>query len=223
MARPKTRMNAPPPPRPQEVTLAPPGAGLPALEGWFFRRVAMPLADTFMSREAALRKFDAEGRRALELARDVPPSRLTEPVLIDRIAGIEDSSRHWSIAMTLQHLIIVGRGIRLTVLALNRGKVPGRAIRIEDVKPDPAVGVEILDTFAEWLDAYPGGLRNLPWPDEPELPHPWFGPMNAGRWLKLNAIHNGIHRRQIEAIIARLPSGNHPVGEPVMNLSCAAL
>lgn len=207
-----------------KVSLAPPGAGLPTVEGWIFRRLGMPLISALMSREAALAKFDREGRRALELARNVPPSRLSEPVLIDRITGIEDSSRHWSIAMTLQHLIIVGKGIRLTVKALNQGKVPDREVRIQDVKPDPATGPEILEAFASWLDSYPKGLLELPWPDSPKLAHPWFGPMSADRWFKLNAIHNGIHRKQIEAIVAGLPPSNEPIsGDSGNGIACASL
>jgi hypothetical protein len=34
-------------------------------------------------------------------------------------------------------------------------------------------------------------------------PHPWFGPLNAQQWLAFAAPHENIHRKQIEAIIAR--------------------
>ena len=34
--------------------------------------------------------------------------------------------------------------------------------------------------------------------------HPWFGPLTAYQWHCLLGIHQGIHRKQLEAIRAKL-------------------
>lgn len=40
------------------------------------------------------------------------------PVLIDRVVGIEDSSRYWSVFMVLDHLRIVDEGMTQIIQAL---------------------------------------------------------------------------------------------------------
>lgn len=187
-----------------EPTLEPPGAGLPWHERLLIKHLILPGLSKKISREEAIAKFDEEGRAALKLAQELSDENLVRPVLIDRIRGIEDSSRNWSVAMTLHHLIIVGASIKKVVELLNRGTVLNRETRIQDVKPDPNTGPEILGKFEEWLDQHPDGLEDLPWPPDVKYPHPWFGPMNADAWLRLNAVHNGLHRKQIEKISAGL-------------------
>ena len=34
--------------------------------------------------------------------------------------------------------------------------------------------------------------------------HPWFGPLDAAGWHALAATHMGVHRRQLERILAAL-------------------
>ncbi len=36
--------------------------------------------------------------------------------------------------------------------------------------------------------------------DGPRFFHPWFGPLDAHRWHCLLAFHQGIHRKQIQAV-----------------------
>ena len=187
-----------------EPTLASPGAGLPLHEQLLIKFFILPRLSRKLSREEAIALFDAEGREALTLAQGLSEENLVRPVLIDRVRGIEDSSRNWSVVMTLHHLIIVGAGIKQAIQLLNRGTVPNRETRIQDVKPDPNTGPEILRKFEDWLDQHPEGLKNLPWPQDVKHVHPWFGPMNADVWLRLNAVHNGLHRKQIEKIIEGL-------------------
>lgn len=187
-----------------EPGLAPPGAGLPKAEQFVTRWILFPVAGVVLDRRRALALYESEGRRILGMARGLDQRALSTRVLIPRVRGIEDSSRDWSVAMVLEHLLIVGSGIRGTILSLSRGQVPELEVRIENVKPSPSAGPEAVDRFADWLAAANDGLDAIPLPAEPRLPHPWFGPMTAAQWMKLNAVHNRIHRVQIERIVERL-------------------
>lgn len=187
-----------------EPNLDAPGAGIPTMERLLLKHIALPLLSRKLSREDAIELFEKEGRDALSIAKGLSEAELKQTVLIDRIRAIEDSSRNWSVAMTLHHLLIVGPTIKQGIQLLNSGKVPPKEARIEDVKPDPGTGPEIIEKFEAFLDSYPEGLSGLPWPKDVRYAHPWFGPMNADRWLRLNAVHNGVHRKQIEKIVKGL-------------------
>jgi hypothetical protein len=112
-----------------------PGAGLPWWEWLVARYFLFPRACRKLRWEGAGRLFQAEGAKVLALWDALPADRLTERVLIRRLPGIEDSSRYWSVAMTIEHLNIVGFGIGLTTRGLRRGQLPSRPARVEDVKP----------------------------------------------------------------------------------------
>src|SRR5262245_52115078 len=88
-----------------QAQLQPPGAGLPAFE-LFVSRAGLRLLKLFVSREGASRWFRTEADRVLALARSLDPADATRRVLIPRLAGLEDSSRYWSVCMTLEHLCI---------------------------------------------------------------------------------------------------------------------
>jgi hypothetical protein len=89
--------------------------------------------------------------------------------------------------------------------------VPGRPARVEDVKPagatDPAAVraafVRLLAETAAEEAAEPAVAPGV----GPRFAHPWFGPIDAFRWHCLLGIHQGIHRRQLEAIRAGLGGG----------------
>ena len=178
--------------------LQPPGAGLPWYELAAARLVVFPLLCRRLSWAAAGRQFQAEGAKVLALWDAFPAGRLAERVLIPRLQGIEDSSRSWSVAMTVEHLNIVGRGIRRIVAGLRVGQAPPRAARIEDVKPRGELPPASAKSEAT-EPAIPRGTGL-------SAPHPWFGPLDAHHWHCLLGIHQGIHRKQIEAIRVKLPA-----------------
>ena len=188
--------------------LQPPGAGLPWYELAVARRVVFPLLCRRLTWDAAGRQFQVEGAKVLALWHALPAERLAERVLIPRIQGIEDSSRHWSVAMTVEHLNIVGHGIRRIIAGLRSGQAPAKAARIEDVKPRGELPpAEVRAAFVRLLaDAAVSDAAEpaVPRGTGVKAPHPWFGPIDAHRWHCLLGIHQRIHRRQIEAIRARL-------------------
>jgi len=184
--------------------LAAPGAGLPGYE----LRIAR-LLFAFRAWTHDRQRIDALFRRErsliAELVRSCPAGRLGERVLIPRPRGLEDSSRHWSVLMTLEHLRIVNLACASIIRELSEGRVPAGKASTADVKPSPDVTESVLTTYEASCDEVLAAVAAAKDLDDPaRFPHPWFGPMSARRWHVLSAVHLGLHRRQIEAILVRL-------------------
>jgi len=185
--------------------LEPPGAGLPRIE-LFVARLGFRLMTMFVSRAGASRWFRAEADRILALARSLPPADATRRVLIPRLAGLEDSSRYWSVCMTLEHLVIINSGISRTIASLAAGVVPPGTVSTADVKPGPTADGNMIDRFEAVACDYLASVSLLTDLRTKETHrHPWFGPLNALNWHRLAAFHQRLHRKQIESIIRLMP------------------
>ncbi|HEX7653656.1 MAG TPA: hypothetical protein VF607_09125, partial [Verrucomicrobiae bacterium] len=103
--------------------LAPPGAGLPAIE-MVLARTFFAWRRTLGNRTSFTRDFQREQDQIAKLIAHLPPERAAQRVLIPRLRGLEDSSRYWSVWMTLEHLRIMHTGITGIMQALAQGKVP---------------------------------------------------------------------------------------------------
>jgi hypothetical protein len=188
--------------------LQPPGAGLPWWELLTAKYLYFPHVCRNLTWAAAGALFQVEGAKILAIWDGLPAEKLTERVLVRRLTGLEDSSRHWSAAMTVEHLNIVGAGIRRTIGSLRQGSIPAKVARVEDVKPkgeaDPA---EVRAEFVGLLEESAAAEKSeppIPRGQGPRYNHPWFGPINAHQWHCLLGIHQGLHRKQLEAIRAGL-------------------
>ncbi len=184
--------------------LEPPGAGLPWWELLYGRHILFPLACRRHSWAGAGRLFQEEGRRILAVWDTLSPEQLRRQVLVGRHPGIEDSSRFWSVAMTVEHLLIVAALVRETIDSLRRGDVPAFLIRVAEVKPRGERAPEAVRTaFVQLLDEVAAADATEP-PmargQGPRHPHPWLGPINGFEWRFMMAMHQGLHRRQIESI-----------------------
>lgn len=184
-----------------EPVLQPPGAGLPPVEARFFRH-GLPLLARAISIGAARKMFLAEGQRILYLAQDLKDWDLEERVLVKRPFGVEDNSRYWSMEMLLEHLILVGTGIRSIVGQLAIGVRPNKKVRISDGKPQGGEGPDIREKYGRYLNAFVEALDNTQFPPRPTHAHPWAGEMNAAQWYKYAALHNWMHRIHAERIVA---------------------
>lgn len=124
-----------------------------------------------------------------------------QPVLIDRVVGIEDSSRYWSACMLLDHLRIVNEIIAVIITSLAAGRAFPQPISTADVKPSPLAGVDLPVRFesgvVHYLAAVSPALRHRTGVTHA---HPWFGQLDAHGWHCLAAIHHTLHRRQLAAI-----------------------
>lgn len=184
--------------------LAAPGAGLPAIELlvarlMFARRCRSVDADQvsalFREQWAAIRGLVDRCDEAMR----------GERILIKRLRGMEDSSRRWSVWMTLDHLRITNDAFAMIVSALSRGRVPEEVASTAAVKPSPDAGPASEAEFGSSCQgllaavAEAGDLKN-----PARYPHPWFGPLDAAAWHALSAMHMGIHRKQIEKILEGL-------------------
>jgi hypothetical protein len=191
---------------PQDETpkLAAPGAGLPGIE-LQIARILFALRAWTHDRQRIDALFCQERALVAELVKGCPAGRLGQRVLIPRPRGLEDSSRHWSVLMTLDHLRIVNLACASIIRELSEGRVPAGKASTADVKPSPDITDSVLETYEASCDdvlAAVASAKDLD--DTPRFPHPWFGPMSARRWHVLAAVHLGLHRRQIEAILVRL-------------------
>ena len=180
--------------------LQPPGAGLPAFElAWL--RIYFRCRCAVSSRNAAMQRFKIEAEKIVSLARSVSAAQGTVPVLIDRIAGIEDSSRYWSVFMVLDHLKIVNEGMAQIIEDLSHDRPFAQEVRIQDVKPHVNSGLDAVDRYIQSVATYEATINRLgKLGHRVRHPHPWFGPMTAHDWHCLAGIHHWVHRRQIERV-----------------------
>ena len=186
--------------------LAPPGAGLPALEMFLQKTIVFPLLCK-ISFDSAIRLFEKESKLLLREVTLIPETLRDKKILVPRLPAIEDSSRDWSAAMVLEHLIIVCNSIKGVALLPTAGEKPPGAADTAAVKPKGelagAVCLEQYRRFSEDFLKTVRGLRGDQWATG-TFEHPWFGPLTLHKWIVLAAVHQRVHRRQIEAIITRL-------------------
>jgi hypothetical protein len=191
-----------------EPLLQKPGAGLPFLEYLLARYWILPTASRKTTWEQSVEQIVRESNRIFEMTATLSPEQLGEKVLIKRIPGIEDSSRYWSVAMTMEHLIIVGTGMTDIISSLSNGKKPPIEPDTAKVKPHGTLPVaqarQALKDFTtraseKLLASGPTAIgdRNSP----TTLKHPWFGELPARKWIWVFGLHHSVHRRQIAAII----------------------
>ena len=135
-------------------SLAPPGAGLPVLQAFALRHLIFPAYFLTTSWDKALAAFQAEGQKLIALAETLSANQLQQRVLIKAPMGIEDSSRYWSAAMVLEHLIEVGSRVAVGVVELTNGSTVTVKADIADVKPEGGKGREIVEDFQQFLDDY---------------------------------------------------------------------
>jgi hypothetical protein len=198
-----------PPPTPSSSAtplLAPPGAGVPWIERLAGRLAAAALPHMW-SWESVPDRFEAQSRKLLALLPPANDPRMLQRVLVRRVAGLEDSSRFWSPAMVLEHLVIIhGRMIPL-IVSLSHERVPTGQTRTADLKPTGAwTARQALDAYHQSIADFRRamlhdiGNRNA----KARYPHPWFGPLNCRQWLCFAPFHQDIHLRQMRLIAKKL-------------------
>lgn len=188
-----------------QPALAAPGAGLPLPELWI-ARVLFWLKRLLGSRESFTARLQQERAAIRALLMQCAAGRRGEQVLIPRLRGLEDSSRFWSVWMTLEHLRITNRLFAGVIENLSRGEVPGRKAGTAGVKPRPDLNAEVEAAFEASCDDLLSAVAAVAdLKTRARYSHPWFGPLDAAGWHALAATHMGIHRAQIAKIIAGLP------------------
>lgn len=187
--------------------LKPPGAGLPLTQRLLLRYYVGPFVSAKTPWEESRQRFDKINQKILAMIDGLTNEQLFRKVLVPSIPGLEDSSRYWSIAMTLEHLAIVGHGISMIIEDLTQGRKPAVEIDIARLKPlglqTPEQALETYKAFCfERIAKLDDNLGNIN--SEITKKHPWFGEMDAQQWMWLLASHHMIHYQQIKEIKKQL-------------------
>jgi len=179
------------------------GGGLSRGRAFFLRHLGFPFLNSIVSWERALDIFEKEGEKVLSFARSMDKDKLFERVLVPKLFGLEDNSRYYSVAMVLEHLLIVGTALQNRIPMLSQGKSVAQEIKIEDYKPYMEIEDSIIAQYESFLHGFrkevEENIDNIYLENRHE--HPWFGELKAKDWSVMGAIHQVVHRRQIEAII----------------------
>lgn len=190
---------------PTSSRLAPPGAGLPKGEQFIIGKLAMPFMRLQLSQKKALAVFEKSGKEILAMAEPLDLSEITEPVLINRLPGMEDSSRNWSVEMTMEHIQVVTAAALYIIDKLEKNIPLDLPVRTQDVKPTGGIGLERVRSFRDYLAEVPERVANYDFASKATHPHPWFGPLKSMDWLRLIAFHQNLHRKQIARILKPAP------------------
>ena len=184
-----------------------PGAGLPLIEWAVAKFIIVPSYLRRTTPQQALARMREQAESILSIARSLSPENLSKRVLIPRLRGLEDSSRYYSVAMTVQHLVIVNKRTMQLIESLSQGKVPNGTASTAAVKPTSDVDADlVLNEYDELLKTMLKTLEKLDFNNLPEAKyaHPWFGPLTAREWLLFIPMHQGVHQAQIREITNRL-------------------
>lgn len=196
--------------------LGKPGAGLPFHEWFIAKYLIFPRRFATIDNAKAIANFAEESKAVLQIVSQLTEQELREKRLIKRLRGLEDNSRFWSVAMALEHMIIAGTSIRGVLLSLSNGRADLPGSTIADLKPNPEVSTDgLLARFEQMTQKFVRTAETAKIDAFPETTysHPWFGPLNARKWLVFAGAHQSIHRTQIEEIakILKHESANQSV------------
>jgi hypothetical protein len=188
---------------PTTPRLVPPGAGVPRWQKLAGRCVLLPWYGR-LSWDGARDLLDREGHALARMSHGRGDTELARRVLVPPQIGLEDSSRFWSYAMVLEHLVIIGDRVLEILVELTHGRAPRGVVSTADLKPAGAAAPrEAIESFLRFLER----LRRVTAdptvdPDVPlRFPHPWFGPLRARQWLAFLPMHQRIHIRQARRIL----------------------
>lgn len=190
-----------------EPKLDKPGAGIPLFERLIAKYIIFPRRFRTTTPAQGIEQFERETQKIIQLSRSLSEDEMCERRLVPRLPGLEDSSRYWSVAMAIEHLVIVGVGTRNIVSSLSGQKTHLPQTKIENVKPHPDVdAATIIARFETMSSNFARTAREIDFSVNTGAKHvhPWFGPLDARQWLLFAAPHQRIHRKQIEEIIKRL-------------------
>lgn len=186
-----------------EPHLAKPGDGIPLIE-----RIVATFAIRWNVRSYDQKKItDLLKNETCGIQRMVglnTPETLSQKVLIPRLRGLEDSSRNWSVFMTLEHLRIVNTLIAKTIHSLGHNQPLTQIVSTADVKPASLVDPTVIEAFSRSTEKIITAIDAVPKPTMTmKYPHPWFGPLNAAEWHFMSAFHTRLHHKQIKKILER--------------------
>jgi len=170
------------------------------------------------SRDAASQKFLREQKIIATLIEQCDPTLACQRVLIPRLRGLEDSSRFWSVAMTLDHLRITNTAFAGIIRNLAKNVTPQGVASTADVKPSTEASFEaVLEYDQSCAQVMSAVSENPELNTEAQFAHPWFGAMNAEGWHLLAGTHMSIHRKQLQAVLNKLGTSRADLNAPAID------
>ncbi len=191
----------------QAPKLAPPGAGIPLLHQLFLRLIVKPFVAAKAPWESSTTSFKKIHSKILKETEGLSHIDLQRRILVPSITGLEDSSRYWSIAMCLEHILIVGNQIKPAIVELSHNREIDKTVSTALVKPLGRNDMDqLISEFTTFVHQTPDEvLKKIKDPEsKTTLKHPWFGPFTPKAWYWLLGMHGGIHLKQIREIKKRL-------------------
>jgi len=186
-----------------EPQLAPPGAGLTWFQHIILKYYVGPFVSNRTTRDESKRRFDKIVSLITAELSSLSSEQLLQKKLVPPMMGLEDSSRYWSVAMTLEHIVIVGRAMCSVILCLQRGETPNFVADVAKVKPlghmTQQQAIKEFNTFVS-VD-YPKMNKEFQdFENKSRFLHPWFGAIKPKQWYWLITTHTAIHLNQIREI-----------------------
>lgn len=185
----------------KKVQLQEAGHGLPNFERLMIKLFFVPLVRIVLTKFIASYLLKREVNIIQKLVNKVDLKKRNKSIIIDRIFGIEDDSRRYTINQILEHLVIAGNAVQMVISYLNKEREFKKEIKIADVK---AYGNdnEQLEKFLEFYTQYIEFINiNLKKQSKITKAHPWFVKFNNYDWHSFMYMHTFIHRRQIQSIL----------------------
>jgi hypothetical protein len=180
-----------------------PGAGIPLTNRLFLRFFIKPFIAKRTPWKTCEKMFLQISEKILRETQSLTDEQLSKKIVVPPMRGLEDSSRYWSVAMAIEHLVIVGKKMHFAISELSQGRLVQEIADTAKVKPlgemPPAQAIHDFRQFVE--KDFPALEKFVSQKDSPlEHIHPWFGPMSARQWYWLLGVHQNIHLQQIREI-----------------------
>lgn len=185
-----------------------PRGGIPWYQQVVMRLYLGPFVSSRATTQANNRAFKKLTQKILDLAADLPERQHTTQVMVPPQIGLEESSRYWSVSMTLEHLLTVTRGMQAVIEDLSQGIKPEGEVSLARLKPKGERGPgDIYSEFEEFMRGVPEASAKALATNNSTVTyaHPWFGEMTAKQWHWLMVAHLAIHYRQLKNIRRGLP------------------
>lgn len=163
----------------------------------------------FLSERNLLRFFRRETRKLNRLLEADESYDVFQVIKIPRVIGVSEANRNWSVLMVIEHLCLVIEDCRKAIVALSDGVEPRGEIDLSLYAPSTSVGFDVIDRFEHQVSCFCEDIQTVMKREGAlsggsRFSHPCFGSMNAKKWLAFAALHQAIHRRQVQKIIVML-------------------
>lgn len=169
----------------------------------------LSISSIFLSERNLLRLFRWETRKLSRLLEADDSFDVSQVINIPRVIGVSESNRNWSVLMVLDHLCLVIEDCKKAIVALSDGVEPQGEIELSFYAPSEDVGLGVIGHFEHLTSCFCRDIQlalkgEATFSGPAQFSHPCFGSMNAKRWLAFAALHQVIHRRQVQKIIVML-------------------